>query len=178
MLLHFTSQCVLGQCFDPPQLGTHHCCLQSTSWVLTCGFDRPSLGPWCYYSATSPEARVGILTHHSKAVLLYDTALLGLSYCGTLSYIYQGLHHCCILPAPHVAEANNKHRPQSHGRIICACTHKTGTSAPASTVAPQGQSDTIVPRQPDLRSLDVLPFWVPICISSVIVTSMGQRGEQ
>lgn len=75
----------------------------------------------------SPEARVGILTHHSKAVLLYVTPLLVLSYCGILSY--QGLHHCCILPTPTVAEANNKHRPQFHGRIIYACTFETVTAA-------------------------------------------------
>lgn len=157
---------------------THHnwehttAALQSTSWVLTCGFNRPSMGPW-YYSVTSPEARVGILTHHSKAVLLYDIALLVLSYCGILSY--QGLHHCCILPTPSVAEANNKHRPQFHGRIIYACTLETVTAAPANTVVPQGQSDTVVPHQPDLRSLAPLPFWVPICIFSATVNFHGPK---
>lgn len=177
MLLHFTSQCAKSVLWLTAT-GNTPLHLQSTSWVLTCGFNRPSLGPWCYYSVTSPEARVEILTHHSKAVLLYNTALLGLSYCGTLSYIYQGLHHCCILPTPRVPEANNKHRPQSMGELHMLACPRDWYFCPSQYSCTSGPSDTIVPRQPDLRSLALLPFWVPICISSVVDYFHGPKREQ
>ena len=81
--------------------------------------------------------------------------------------VTSGLAPLLHYPTPHVAEASNKHRPQFHGSIISACPFETGPSAPASTVGPQGQSDITVPCEPDLRSLAPLPFWVPVCISSV-----------
>ena len=160
-----TSQCVLSQGFDPPWLGTHHCrstvhlmgpdvglkqAIIATMMLLLCDFSWGQ--SWNLDSSFQGCTAVWPCTPGPK--LLWNSVASGLAPL---------LHY----PTPHVAEASNKHRPQFHGSIISACPLETGPSAPASTVVPQGQSDITVPCEPDLRSLAPLPFWVPVCISSV-----------